>query len=195
MSTYLRRPGGNSSVSRIGKLAHYQTVLYEVDMMRFSYCRVIEPLDGAREADVWAYLEAFLVHYRNLLGFFGKRVTSDTDLTIDRPDQIWSDEDGLKNRKPSQDVLDRMRSLGRELWSKYENRTNVQATVSRYLQHCTTYRTSPKEWHVVEMMTEIQPLISSFEAHLREFKPATHSKLVDDTFLGGESNSTVSRSR
>ena len=72
MSTESRRLGGNWSVSRIDKAEHYQTVLYEIDMLRFCYSKVLSPPDGARDADVWAYLEAFLVHYRNLLYFFSR---------------------------------------------------------------------------------------------------------------------------
>jgi hypothetical protein len=60
MSTSMRRPGGNWSISRIDKAEHYQTVLYEIDMLRYSYSDILRPTDGARDADVWAYLEVLL---------------------------------------------------------------------------------------------------------------------------------------
>ncbi len=75
------RPVGSPAswlVSRIDKLDQYQTVLYEIDMLRFAHERMLPPpWDGAREGDVWVYLESFLVHYRNLLEFFGKKSPDD----------------------------------------------------------------------------------------------------------------------
>jgi hypothetical protein len=195
MSIAMRRPGGNWSVSRPDKLADYQTVLYEVDMLRFAYSRVIRPLDEAKEGDVWINLECFLVHYRNLLDFFGKPPRRDSDLTISRPDVIWDANLGLNPRRPSAEILDRIQTVGRNLWEKYENGKQRTDTISRYLQHCTTFRTTFKDWFPVEMMAEIKEAIESFEQHLPKFTPATSSGPVDRAhFLGGPSFSTHSQS-
>lgn len=191
----MRRPGGNWSVYRIDKAEHYQTVLYEIDMLRFSYSQIIKPRDPARDADVWVYLESFLVHYRNLLDFFGKSPRGDTDLTIKDPEMIWSEEAGVADRMPSQEVLERMRTSGRKLWEKYEDGEKRDDTISRYLQHCTTYRISPKQWFPVEMMHEISEVLAVFEQHLPVFRPATESGPVNRThFLGGGSVSTQTES-
>jgi hypothetical protein len=193
MSTGMRRPGGNWSVRRADKLEEYQTVLYEIDMLRFAYAKVVAPWDGARDGDVWVYLESFLVHYRNLLDFFGKRPACDTDLTIERPEVIWAAKAGLDARRPSPDVLHRAQELGRRLWEKYEDRTRRDDTISRYLQHCTTFRTSFKEWFPVEMMSEMNDVLELFEKHLPEFRPGANSAPVDRAhFLGGSSVSTHS---
>lgn len=187
----MRRPGGNWSVCRIDKAEHYQTVLYEIDMLRFSYRRIIKPPDQASDADVWAYLESFLVHYRNLLDSFGKPHSRNTDLTLEHPEMIWSEAHGM----PSQETLQKMHTVGRKLWEKYEDPTNRDDTISRYLQHCTTYRTSPKQWFPIEMMEEISGVLELFEAQLPEFRPATQSGPVNrEHFLGGESVSTHSGS-
>ncbi len=107
MSTVsMRRPGGNWSVSRIDKAEHYQTVLYEIDMLRYSYSQILTPPDAAKDADVWAYLESFLVHYRNMLDFVGKAVASNTDLTLGHPEMIWSPGSGLTDRAPCQKTLE-----------------------------------------------------------------------------------------
>ncbi len=188
----MRRPGGNWSVSRPDKLYDYQTVLYEIDMLRFAYSRLIKPVDEAKNADVWLDLESFLVHYRNLLDFFGKPPRENTDLSISRPDMIWS-ANHLNSRRPSGDILDRIQRLGRTLWEKYEDRTRRDDTISRYLQHCTTFRTTVKEWFPIEMMAEIREALELFEKHLPEFKPASDSSPVDRAhFLGGGSVSTHS---
>jgi hypothetical protein len=191
----MRRPGGNWSVSRIDKAEHYQTVLYEIDMLRYSFSQILKPPDGARDADVWAYLESFLVHYRNLLDFFGKSQACSTDLAIAHPEMIWSADAGLTDRAPSQETLDKMRTRGRKLWEEYEDRNKREDTISRYLQHCTTYRTSAKEWFPVAMMKEISEILALFEQHLPEFRPATESRPVNrEHFLGGGSVSTHSGS-
>jgi len=190
-TTPMRRPGGNWSISRIDKAEHYETVLYEIDMLRYSYSRILRPPDEARYGDVWVCLESFLVHYRNLLGFFGKSNSGGTDLTIEQPEMIWSANAALDGRMPPQQDLKKMRSIGRTLWEKYEDRTKRDDTISRYLQHCTTYRTSPKEWFPVEMMTEISGVIALFEQHLPRFRPGTESRRLDrEHFLGGASIST-----
>ena len=194
-SVSMRRPGGNWSVSRIDKAAHYETVLYEIDMLRYSYSKILKPPDAARDADVWAYLESFLVHYRNLLDFFGKSRASNTDLTLGHPQMIWSPEAGVQNRQPTAETLKKMRTDGRKLWEEYEDKRKRPDTISRYLQHCTTFRVSPKPWFPIEMMAEIGDLLALLERHLPEFRPATESRPVNrEHFLGGQSVSTHSGS-
>jgi hypothetical protein len=194
MSTdFMRRPGGNWAIHRIDKAEHYQTVLYEIDMLRYSYARVLNPPEAARDADVWAYLESFLVHYRNLLDLFGKPQPRETDLTLEHPEMIWSAGLGFADRQPGEVTLAKMRILGLKLWKKYEDRSKSD-TISRYLQRCTTYRTSPNKWFCIEMMAEISELVVLLEQHLPEFRPATESHLVSrDHFPGGEPVSTHSR--
>ena len=58
--------------SRPEKLNDAQTVLYEIDMLRYAYDRLASPQPTWTQADEWVYLEDFLLHYRNLIQFFGK---------------------------------------------------------------------------------------------------------------------------
>ena len=189
----MRRLGGNWSVSRIDKAEHHETVLYEIDMLHFSYSQIVSPPDGASDADVWAYLESFLVHYRNLLEFFGKPNPRDTDLTLERPEVIWSPEAGVASPTPNQEILEGMRAGGRKLWEEYENGDKRDDTISRYLQHCTIYRTSPKPWFPINMMHEIKEILEPFVQHLPKFRPASSSGPVNrEHYLGGGSVSTES---
>src|ERR1019366_3919100 len=191
MSEQFRRRGGNWSVSRIKKDNNFLTVLYEIDMLRFAYGQVVCPREAAREADVWVFLEVFLLHYRNLLDFFGKEPRFATDLSIARPEMIWSQEDGLENRMPDDAALKEMQNRGIRLWQQYDDWNQREDTISRYLQHCTTYRTGPKEWFPIAMMYEMESLLDLLERHLPEFKPATHSGDVDrEHFAGGSTAST-----
>jgi hypothetical protein len=166
------------TISRIDKLNHHETLLYEIDMLRFTYRRMQSAWPEATEGDLWVYLESFLVHYRNLLQFFGKRSSIKTDLTIWHPELIWTQESGLDARRPSEDDLRLMQQVGSELWKKYEDRNNRRDTISRYLQHCTTFRIAFMQWHISEMMSELHRILELFETHLPEFKPASNSDVL-----------------
>jgi hypothetical protein len=127
------------------------------------------------------------------LDFLGKATTRDKDLTLLKPREIWSAGSGLAETAPAQKEVDEMRAEGLRLWEKYEDSSKRDDTISRYLQHCTTYRTSPKQWYPVEMMSEIEEVLQVFERYLPEFKPATNSGPVDRRhFLGGGPMSTHS---
>src|ERR1700691_322997 len=58
--------------SRPPKLNDADTVLYEIYMLRFAAKRLVRER-GEEPQDAWVYLEAFLVHYRNLIEFLGKQ--------------------------------------------------------------------------------------------------------------------------
>jgi hypothetical protein len=122
-------------VSRIDELDHYQTVLYEIDMLRFAHERIPPLWDQAREGDVWVYLECFLLHYRNLIEFFGKEPSYESDLTIQKPKVIWP----MPDTGPSENDLRAIRATGERLWKKYES-GKMNDTISRYLQYSTTFR-------------------------------------------------------
>ena len=57
--------------SRLEKATDAETILYEIDMLRFAASELIggKLERGDRE---WVYLECFLLHYRNLIEFVGK---------------------------------------------------------------------------------------------------------------------------
>lgn len=135
------------------------------------------------------------MHYRNLIEFLGKPPKEETDLAILRPDTVWAPRDGVESGPPDARVLRQIAAEGSKLWEKYEGRKLREDTISRYLQHCTTYRKSFKNWYVVEMMEEIRPLLKPIVESLPTFTPATSSSPVDRThYLGGEAASTHSGS-
>ncbi len=57
--------------SRPEKLSHAQTMLYEIDMLRETGCQ-LEKDKWQGEFHKWVVLEAFLLHFRNLIEFFGR---------------------------------------------------------------------------------------------------------------------------
>jgi hypothetical protein len=170
--------------SRPDKLDDAQTVLYEIDMLRLSKNRLDEGKFQS-DADEWIYLEAFLLHFRNLIEFFRGKISRDT-LTISRPsDFLVKTPDVSKLVRP-------------DLWAKYEERKKTEENdkISRYLQHCTKQRVIKKKWNVEEMYSELKPLIEKFESLLPEYKPATKpfvfkvTKTLGDAEQGSSTAST-----
>jgi hypothetical protein len=141
--------------SRPEKLNDAETIVYEIQMVRFAASRVRQRPDF--NPDGYAFLECFLLHYRNLIEFFGneEKHIRNTDLHVSN---IWE-----KSGLPEPSRLFDIRERGNELWKAYER---VEDSISRYLHHCTTYRTGSKSWEVGKMMRELEPLLAEVEKAL-----------------------------
>src|SRR5690242_1652421 len=87
-------------VSRPLKMSNLDTLLYEVSALRWAANRLKSPSPSWTQGDAWVYLESFLVHYRNLIEFFGKpephKGDDEHDLTIRKPEKIWGEHSGQK---------------------------------------------------------------------------------------------------
>jgi hypothetical protein len=169
-----------ATFSRPNKLTDVETILYEIDMVRFAASRLLR---GTWESDKdkWACLECFLLHYRNLIEFLGKEqhLVQATDLHVSN---IWQ-RVGL----PEPQQLPRIRAQSEKLWVKYER---VDERISRYLQHCTTQRTQVKSWEVGTMNGELEPLLADVEKPLRGgYAPWAAERPVK--FLDAASSSTA----
>ncbi len=170
--------------SRPDKLDDAETVLYEIDMLRFSRERLKES-NFRSDADEWIYLEAFLAHFRNLIEFFKGDSRGDT-LSISQPDDFWP------GKTPGNSDLTFL--LRPDLWVKYEDR-GMPDKISRYLQHCTKQRVIKKKWNVEQMYGDLHPVIERFESLLPEYKPATKPVALRQTASLGtnqDGNSTAS---
>ncbi len=166
--------------SRPDKLTDAQTILYEIDMVRFAASRFLRG-KWESEKDRCACLECFLVHYRNLIEFLGKEqpLVQGTDLHVSN---IWQ---RLGVPEPAQ--LPKVREQGDKLWAKYER---VPDRISRYLQHCTTLRTESKSWEVGTMNGELEPLLAEVEKSLRgNYQSWSRERPV--VFLDAASNCTA----
>src|SRR5204863_7667702 len=108
---------------------HAQTHLYENDSFRFAAGRLTEENTWRN----WLDLECFLLHFRNLIEFFGNPNPRGDNLTILDPESLWPD----SANKPTKEILERL--YREDLWKKYEVRLpgEVNDKISRYLQHCT----------------------------------------------------------
>lgn len=101
--------------------------------------------------DMYVYLEAFLLHYRNLIRIFsGENHRRDDLSTADTP--IWS------GRKMTPEETAYIRDPAQALDAKYFE------PISKYLQHCTTLRHDhDRGWDIDAMLAEIGPIVTAFE--------------------------------
>jgi len=139
------------TISRPSKLSHGQTILYEIDMFRFAARMLLSKQERSRE-ERWVYLEDFLIHYRNLIDFFGHPNPKRNDLHISRPQLL-----GEGVRCDSAEIS-RLRAAGSALRRHREHGADI---ISKYLHHCTTRRVEDKTWPVVTMIKEIDPLLKT----------------------------------
>lgn len=171
-----------NTFSRPPKLTDAETILYEIDMVRFA-ARELVSGRLKPEKSVWVHLESFLLHYRNLIEFLGKEQNNvqNTDLHVSN---LWG-----RVQVPPPPELAKIHTEGAKLWAKYER---VDDRISRYLAHCTTQRTHAKNWEVGTMYQELEPLLSQLEAALPS-RPASWTP-TQVLILGPASYSTVSSS-
>jgi hypothetical protein len=95
--------------SRPAKLTHTQTILYEIDMLKFA-ARNFGQTDGWSS---WSNLECFLLHFRNLIEFFGKPADDKDTLSILKPESFSNDQQQQEDLK---------KLYRNDLWAKYEVR-------------------------------------------------------------------------
>ena len=142
-------------MNRPEKLSDRNTIIYEIDMLEHSYNKLVQ-VKLCSTLDRYTFLESFLLHYRNLLDFFGKEPYGE-DLSICGAESWATDPAAAKGKIPQ------LRAKGESLWHEYEDRKMRLDTISRYLHHCTKQRTEAKDWHVQEMYTKISNLIHEFQ--------------------------------
>jgi hypothetical protein len=175
--------------ARPDKLSHTDTILYEIDMLRFATGRLVEgKAKGWKDPrDAWVYLEAFLLHYRNLIEFLGKNNPSDTDLNVIT---IWKLE-----KLPAPSNLKQIHTKGMELLDEYEPpNSKGGGRISQYLQHCTTKRIEFKDWRIDTMTSQIEPLLTEVEKHLRPGNAVllrVPAVTVQDVFSASTATATI----
>ena len=156
--------------ARPPKASHLETIQYEIDMLDFCYQRLQEQQSRwLNEGDFYVYLECFLLHFRNLIEFFG----NETDLKVSEYD-VWAGGKTL-----SQEEIASI--TNRKLCKKY------RGPISQYLQHCTKGRADKdRGWDVRGMYKQISRTIKNFwklfsdHPHVRRVG-ASRSTSLDDS--------------
>jgi len=147
--------------SRPDKLTNAHTILFEIDMLRFA-ARRLQQGPFKSEKDLWAYLECFLLHFRNLIEFLGKEANvRPDDLHITRPQDFM--ESGYSSAE--RNTLNELHEQSKAVWREYESRED---SISKYLHHCTVQRTVGKKWPVGIMNNAVENLLVPLEQLLRK---------------------------
>jgi hypothetical protein len=152
--------------SRIDKESNRHTILYEIRMLRFclEWLNKNGP-DHLPEEEMWAILESFLLHYRNLANYLSGRGGKKGDLSMSVP-KHWSEEGFTKTK------VEAIKKAASGAFKEYSSK------ISTYLAHCTRQRyDKPVRWKPSLMFQELEPAIGEFEKALG--MPPTPSRIVE----------------
>jgi hypothetical protein len=179
--------GANMALhQRSEKNSHLDTLLYEIDMLR--HCEravrqrvVAVDAPDAKRADYYLAIEGFLLHLRNLLAFLTNRKSKDTDIIINEP-EMWAGRH--VDQREYSDLIKACRELDRRCGVLADGGPSTcYDEISKYLQHCTTFRYErAKQWPVEEIHAGINPLLEIFEA--RFAGDATNFRAIQERASG-----------
>jgi hypothetical protein len=116
------------------------------------------------KAEYYLAIEGFLLHYRNLLGFFIYRGNDPTDLTLARMDK-WAD--GRPVDEPfCHSLRKRAQRVNKTHGIEYgDEKTDCYGKISWFLQHCTDYRyKAQRDWDIARMYADLSPILDEFVA-------------------------------
>jgi hypothetical protein len=153
---------------RTTKKDHADTIMYEIDMLR--HCASTLPAKKAeKETSDYAKdeynlcIEGFLLHLRNLLGFFTNLRQRPDDLIINDPVQ-WANhamEAGLYS-----DLTEAAKKFNVAYGVKRDDSAKERkcyGEISKYLQHCTELRyVRARDWDIEKMFSEFDPILTEF---------------------------------
>lgn len=151
----------NLSVGRIAKANHRVTILYEIYMMRYAFRRLLPRL-GSSNPETWSWLELFLLHYRNLVEFFGR------DDKQGKPPQSGDLHVLTFWKRENLSEPDDLQGLYRAGKALFKNPEIGNSAISKRLAHCTDQRLALKKWPI-SMYTQIEKLIEQIEPILEPY--------------------------
>ena len=146
-----------SGYSRTEKESHLDTIHYELSMLNFCGAQLDKLAPAEHRASFNAFLECFLLHYRNVMEFLSgnhhrkaKKLGETSDLSTADP-KPWA------GRDLSQEELAKIQSPAKTIDHKYFQ------DIAQYLQHCTERRfAEDRFWKYREMFAELRPAIEAF---------------------------------
>ena len=182
---------------RSPKCSPMETIQYEIDMFR--HCAetlgmkyVASETSGGHSAKAEYYLgiEGALLHLRNLLGFFIPNEKRDrkTDLVIDNG---WANREVEKSELA--DLIQRAEDVNR-IYGMNERTCYDQ--ISKFLQHCTTFRhLEARSWNIEKMLKAMNPILEDFEKRFNHGSQRRSQLRVTTVLSGIDGNSTATLER
>jgi hypothetical protein len=116
------------------------------------------------KAEYYLAIEGFLLHYRNLLGFFINRGNRPTDLTLARVDK-WADGRSVDDSFCHK-LTERALQVNETHGIQYGDvKNDCYGKISWFLQHCTDYRyKAQRDWDIERMVDDLNPILEEFVA-------------------------------
>jgi hypothetical protein len=147
----------HEAYSRTEEESHLDTIHYELSMLNFCGGQ-LDKLSPAEQRAVFnAFLECFLLHYRNAMEFLSgthhrraKKPGETSDLSTADP-KPWAE------RELSPEELAEIQAPARATYERHFQ------DISQYLQHCTERRFAESRfWKYGKMFDELRPAIQAF---------------------------------
>ena len=162
------------------------TVLYEIEMLR--HCADMLPTKyNARSSseqamkEYYVYIETFLLHLRNILAFMTNQASEPADLRISQVGTWLNREVGPREYS---DLIANAKDVNRRYG---KDGSTCYDQISKFLQHCTTYRHQRgRSWEIEKIFSEVDPILCDFE---KRFTPST---MEPEGAPASQSNSTAS---
>jgi hypothetical protein len=114
-------------------------------------------------AEYYLAIEGFLLHFRNLLGFFINKRMNGTDLTMDRPHQ-WAD-GRVVDEVLCRNLTERARAVNERHGMPLDGGGQVGCykKISWFLQHCTDHRyLIVRSWDIGGMFADFSSILDEF---------------------------------
>lgn len=147
------------------------TIMYEIEMLRHCAQTLGQKQTSAQQAvgsqyakaEYYLCIEGFLLHLRNLLAFFTNRCDEATDLGINNPKQ-WARKEILP--KNYADLIKSAKEVNQKFG---QGKRTCYAQISKFLQHCTTFRSEEaRRWDVEGIFADFDPVLREFEKRFVE---------------------------
>ena len=120
-------------------------------------------LSDEDKAEYFLTIEGFLLHFRNLLGFFINKGNQDSDLTIARSER-WADGQTV-DKKFCDELTERAKYAFSPTHLCYQK-------ISWFLGHCTDYRyREQRSWDLPGMFADFGPIVDEFIATFAPERP------------------------
>jgi hypothetical protein len=147
--------------SRTVKESHLDTIHYELSMLNFCGGQLDKLSRAGQRALFNAFLECFLLHYRNVMEFLSGNHHRKAKKPGETSDLSTADPKPWAGRELSPEELAEIQTPAKTIDVKYSK------DISQYLQHCTERRfAEDRFWKYGEMFAELRPAIQAF---LRRF--------------------------
>jgi|SRR5689334_3287806 len=153
---------------RSPKNSAMDVLLYEREMLKHcaetvneKQARFARSFSDEDKAEYYLGIEGFLLHFRNLLGFFINKGSQRTDMTLGKTTS-WAN-----GMVVDQTITKGLTERAQEVNKKHGlGSGDCYQKISWFLQHMTTHRhQEARSWDIENMFADLKPLLDKFVEH------------------------------